>query len=97
MERYDCYTSTEVERARRIPHRELRNQSSEILREVQAGESFEISNHGEIVAVLSPPTRRGQPSLRVRRARRQAGFSKLPRVRLDTPAQEAIDDLRGAR
>ncbi|WP_203335316.1 type II toxin-antitoxin system Phd/YefM family antitoxin [Nocardioides limicola] len=39
----------------RIPHRELRNSSSEILRRVAAGEVFEITNHGEVVAVLRPP------------------------------------------
>ena len=34
----------------RIAHRDLRNRSSEILRRVAAGESFEITNHGEVVA-----------------------------------------------
>ncbi len=37
-----------------IPQRELRNQSSEILRRVQAGEAFTITNHGKAVAVLRP-------------------------------------------
>ena len=38
----------------RIAHRDLRNRSSEILRAVSEGESFEITNHGEVVAILSP-------------------------------------------
>ena len=40
--------------ARTIAHRELRNNSSAILREVQSGETFTIPNHGEVVAVLTP-------------------------------------------
>lgn len=82
---------------RTIPHRELRNNSSAVLREVQAGESIEISNRGEIVAVLVPPSRQPHDSLGVRKARVQGGFSTLPRVRLDRPAQESLDELRGDR
>jgi len=83
--------------SRTIPHRELRNNSSAILREVQAGESFEISNHGEVVARLVPPGERPQRSLRVRKARASGGFSELSRVKLEVPVQESIDDLRGDR
>lgn len=83
--------------ARTIPHRELRNNSSAILREVLAGETIEISNHGEVVAVLVPPARPPAESLRVRKARAKGGFSTLPRVRRDHPVQESIDDLRGDR
>lgn len=80
-----------------IPHRELRNRSSEVLRDVQDGETFEITNHGEVVAVLAPPTGRPREALRVRRATHEGGFSSIPRVRLDHPAQQALDDLRGER
>lgn len=41
---------------RRISHRELRNNSSEVLRAVQAGEVIEVTNHGEVAAVLVPPS-----------------------------------------
>ena len=37
-----------------IPHRELRSNSAEILRRVQAGETFEITNNGRPVALLAP-------------------------------------------
>lgn len=40
---------------RRIAHRELRNNSSQILAAVKNGESIEVTNHGEVVAVLVPP------------------------------------------
>ncbi|MQA63353.1 MAG: type II toxin-antitoxin system prevent-host-death family antitoxin [Actinophytocola sp.] len=81
---------------RTIPHRELRNNSSAVLREVQAGESIEISNHGEVVAILVPPGQSGATTLRVRKARTRGGFGSLPRVRVEGTAQEALDDLRGA-
>jgi prevent-host-death family protein len=82
--------------ARTIPHRELRNNSSAVLRDVQAGESIAITNHGEVVAMLVPPGGRRE-TLRVRRARVQGGFAGLERVRLDVPVQEVLDDLRGER
>lgn len=82
---------------RTIPHRELRNNSAAILREVRDGETIDISNHGEIVAVLVPPAQRSGASIRVREARRQGGFTALTRTRIDRPAQESIDDLRGDR
>ncbi len=81
---------------RTIPHRELRNKSSDVLRDVQAGESIEISNHGEVVAVLMPAGRLAR-SLPVRAARYTGGFAELTRVRRDRPTQESIDDLRGDR
>jgi prevent-host-death family protein len=78
-----------------IPHRELRNNSSAVLREVQAGETFEVTNNGEVVAVLCPPHHRAA-MLRVRRATRR-GLAELPRTRIDGPVQEVLDDLRGDR
>lgn len=39
---------------REIPVRELRNDVSRILREVQAGESFTVTSHGEPVARVVP-------------------------------------------
>ncbi|GAB3504446.1 type II toxin-antitoxin system Phd/YefM family antitoxin [Amycolatopsis cihanbeyliensis] len=83
--------------SRTIPHRELRNNSSAVLREVQAGERIDISNHGEIVAVLVPPNPHHRDSLRVRKARVTGGLSDLPRARIGQPAQESLDDLRGER
>jgi prevent-host-death family protein len=40
---------------RTISHRELRNTSSKVLRDVQAGEIIEVTTHGEVAAVLVPP------------------------------------------
>jgi prevent-host-death family protein len=41
---------------RTISHRELRNQSAEVLRQVREGEIIEVTNHGEVTAVLVPPS-----------------------------------------
>jgi Antitoxin of toxin-antitoxin stability system len=38
-----------------VAHREPRNHSAEVLRRVQSGESFEVTNDGHIVAILTPP------------------------------------------
>lgn len=78
----------------RIAHRDLRNRSSEILRAVAAGESFEITNHGDVVAILSPPQGR---RLRIRPATRHGGWDELERYEVDETVQEMLDDLRGDR
>jgi antitoxin (DNA-binding transcriptional repressor) of toxin-antitoxin stability system len=79
-----------------IPHRELRNESSRILRAVQAGERFEVTNHGEVVAILAPPGVGGS-ELRVRLATTKGGFAALRRARIDHPVQEGLDHLRAER
>lgn len=37
-----------------ISHREMRNNSAEVLRRVEAGETMVVTNHGHPVARLSP-------------------------------------------
>jgi prevent-host-death family protein len=80
----------------RIAHRDLRNRSSEILRAVAAGESFEITNHGEVVAILLPPRARRRP-LKVKRATRVGGWADIPRYASEESSQDILDDLRGER
>jgi prevent-host-death family protein len=82
---------------RTIPHRELRNNSSAVLRAVAAGETIEITNNGEVVAVLVPPQRRPRTALRTYPARIRGGFSELPLFPSHRPVQEDLDDLRGDR
>lgn len=38
-----------------VTHREMRNSSGEILRAVAAGETVQVTNHGRVAAVISPP------------------------------------------
>lgn len=75
-----------------IPHRELRNHSGDVLRRVQAGETIQVTNHGEVVAVLSPARPGVGP--RVVLARRRGGFAAIPRVRAGEPTLQALDALR---
>lgn len=80
----------------RLAHRELRNRSAEVLREVAAGATYEITNHGDAVAILSPPPSSGT-TLRVRRPKVRGGFADLPRVERERPVQATLDELRGDR
>ena len=82
---------------RTIPHRELRNNSSAVLRDVAHGETIQVTNHGEVVAILVPPGAPQRSTLRVRRATVRGGFAQLERVDLDHPVQESLDELRGDR
>lgn len=82
----------------RIAHRELRNSSSEILRRVAAGESFEITNNGEVVGVLSPLSGEVTWNLRiVTPATRRGGWRDLVPVKLppgSLTSVEILDELR---
>ena len=83
--------------ARTIPHRELRNDSSAVLRAVRDGETIEVTNNGEVVAVLVPPPRVTGAHLRIRRATVRGGFAGIARVSLTRAVQDELDDLRGDR
>lgn len=78
----------------RIPHRELRNNSSAILRAVQAGETFTITNHDVPVAVLAPIGTTAAAAPASRKPRAKASFAELESVTLDHPAQQTLDLLR---
>ena len=78
-----------------LAHRDLRNRSAEILRNVAAGASYEITNHGEVVALLTPPAPDGR--LRIRAGTSRRPFSQIQRVQRSESTQSALDDLRGDR
>ena len=84
-----------------ISHREMRNNSAEILRRVEAGEIIEVTNNGVPAAVLVPVSQdRYQVLLRagrIRRAVNRSPLSALPRVRLDHAVGDDLDALRGDR
>ena len=83
-----------------ITHREMRNNSAEILRRVAAGESIQITNNGQIAAVISPPTGTILDELIAQGHARQ-GVSDLSalltvdRRRANISSAEIIEDARG--
>lgn len=84
---------------RRIPHRELRNNSSQILDDVKNGEVIEVTNHGEVVAVLIPPAATPYERLvaagKVHVARPGAKtFSRIRARRTDRDALEVLSEMR---
>jgi prevent-host-death family protein len=88
---------------RTISHRELRNNSSEVLRAVSAGEIIEVTNHGEVAAVLVPPSLTRYERLvaagKVRQPReeRRVDLRKIRRVTAPVTSEEIIADVRGDR
>ncbi|TFD75046.1 type II toxin-antitoxin system Phd/YefM family antitoxin [Cryobacterium fucosi] len=82
---------------RTIPHRDLRNKSAEILRAVQDGETLQVTNHGHIVAVLSPPPVAPLGGVRFRPALIRGGFSGLPRFAITMTTEAALNELRAER
>ncbi|GAA8844939.1 hypothetical protein DUHN55_14630 [Helicobacter pylori] len=83
-----------------ISHRELRNDSSDVLRRVAAGEAMTVTNRGEVVARLVPAGSTGwQEALEAGQVRRATGprdFSRVRRVSGPSTA-DVLRDLRGDR
>jgi prevent-host-death family protein len=86
---------------RRIPHRELRNNSSAILDAVKHGEIIEVTNGGEVAAILIPPSTAKWDILvaggKVSDADDVSGLDDIPRVASPTTVAALLDDLRGER
>jgi len=85
---------------RTVTHREMRNQSGEILRNVAAGETIQVTNHGRVTALIVPPgadtltdlVSRGQ----VRVARQPPSSLRSVLRRKSTASSQAIvADVRG--
>ncbi|MEL4504489.1 type II toxin-antitoxin system prevent-host-death family antitoxin [Luteococcus sp. H138] len=84
-----------------ITHRELRNNSAEILRRVNAGEIFDVTNNGQLAATVSPPVTDSLERLRLqgkvrpatKRVRWQEAFADAPT--LDVTTEEILADVRG--
>jgi prevent-host-death family protein len=85
---------------RTVTHREMRNQSGEILREVAAGGTVQVTNHGQVAALIVPPASdafndlvsRGQ----VRVAQRPlSSLASIPRRSATSTSEAIVDDIRG--
>ncbi len=86
---------------RTIAHRELRNNSSRVLDDVKNGEIIEVTNHGEVVAILVPPGSSRYELMKlagaIRPRRSDASFESLRRVTCTETIADMLDDLRGDR
>ena len=89
-----CYAPCCVARMTIITHRELRNNSADVLRRVAAGEAMEVTNNGTVVAYISPAPTPAMPFPVSRPARRGGGWSALPRVPLTHAVSEILDEER---
>jgi prevent-host-death family protein len=85
---------------RTVTHREMRNQSGEILRHVADGETIEVTNNGRLAALIVPPgadaltdlVSRGQ----VRVARNPAAsLRSISRRKSTTGSKAIVADVRG--
>lgn len=91
-----CATKCYIREVKLISQRELRNDSAEVLRAVESGETFTVTRRGVPVALLTPL--REDAELRcVRPATTRTTYVGAPRVRSDVPTSEVLDDLRGDR
>jgi prevent-host-death family protein len=84
----------------RVTHREMRNNSGEILRRVAAGETIEVTNNGRVAAHIIPPPKSILDELEeqgqlTRPTLPQSGLSQIKRVKLPVSTKEIIDDVRG--
>lgn len=79
-----------------ISQRELRNNSADIMRRLQAGESFTLTNNGVPVGSLTPAT---QPTrLPITRPATRRDFDGFPlRPASSQSLSEILDDLREDR
>ena len=79
-----------------ISQREFRNNSADIMRRLQAGESFTVTTNGKVVGSLTPAT---QPmGLPITRPATQHGFAGFPlHSASETSLAAILDDVRGDR
>lgn len=78
-----------------ISQRELRNNSGEIMRGLERGETYQITNRGVLVGTLLPAQRSELESVTVRSGTQVMEFPVG--VRRDETVMSILDELRGDR
>lgn len=79
-----------------ISQRELRNDNAEVVRGVEAGESYTVTRRGVPVARLVPLSSDGD--LRCDRpAKKRPRYSAQQRLSASAPSADLLTDLRGER
>lgn len=84
---------------RTVTHREMRNNSAELLRQVKSGERVLITNNGQASAVIGPPeqTQIDQLIATGRARAPRADLSTLRSLSRRTPTTPSADILRDVR
>lgn len=83
-----------------ITHRQMRNDSADVLRRVAAGETILVTNNGQPAAVIGPPPGDELALLsaqgRVRKALNSpAGLRSIKQKKSNKTTAEIISDVRG--
>jgi len=84
---------------RTITHREMRNESGAILRDVANGETIQVTNHGRVAALIVPPSTDTLTALisrgEVRLARRPpSSLRSIARRKSIVDSKSIVDDVR---
>jgi antitoxin (DNA-binding transcriptional repressor) of toxin-antitoxin stability system len=82
---------------RTISQRELRNDSAEIMRGLQRGESYQLTSRGRVVGRVVPDTGTPIDDLIVRPRRRDMDFADLKGVEIHERTEDVLRELRGDR
>ena len=85
---------------RSVTHREMRNNSGEILRAVAAGESVQVTNNGQVAAIISPPSGSSLSELVARGQARPArkplsSLSAVSRQKASQTSADIVSESRG--
>jgi len=83
-----------------VTHRQLRNESGEVLRRVAAGETILVTNHGRPAAVIGPPPTDVLEDLAARGRLRSAltgadSLGSIRRSRGTKRSDDIVSDIRG--
>lgn len=83
-----------------ITHRQMRNESAEVLRRVGAGETILVTNRGQPAAVIGPPPCDMLSLLSAQGQLREAvdspaGLKSMKRRKSSKTAAEIVADIRG--
>ena len=79
-----------------ISQRQLRNDNAEVMRGVEAGETYVVTRRGVPVARLGP-VRSDEDQRCDRPPKKRPTYASQPRVRSKAPTSDTLDELRGDR
>jgi len=80
-----------------ISQRELRNNSAAIMRGLEAGESYTVTNRGQVVGRLVPAGATALDGLVIRRAARVGGWRRIQRSPAPSGTGDLLNELREDR